>query len=84
MRCGSFIAIVRSKIDRHKYCPGVLLALRRFERLEQAHTHKTEPNSMHTKAVQPPRNGYAEAAEGLKVHYEIYGQGEPIVVMAEG
>jgi pimeloyl-ACP methyl ester carboxylesterase len=31
---------------------------------------------------QPASAGYAEAAEGLRVHYEIYGQGEPIVVMA--
>ncbi|WP_168707898.1 alpha/beta hydrolase [Sphingopyxis sp. PAMC25046] len=51
---------------------------------EQANTHKTEPNAMHTNAVHPSRNGYAEAAEGLKVHYEIYGEGEPIVVMAGG
>ena len=28
--------------------------------------------------------GYAEAAEGLKVYYEIHGQGDPIVVMAGG
>jgi pimeloyl-ACP methyl ester carboxylesterase len=31
---------------------------------------------------QPASAGDAEAAEGLRVHYEIYGQGEPIVVMA--
>ena len=38
-------------------------------------------------AVQTPKpasSGYAEAAEGLRVYYEIYGQGEPIVVMAGG
>ena len=29
-------------------------------------------------------SGYAEAAEGLRVYYEIYGEGEPIVVMAGG
>ncbi len=28
--------------------------------------------------------GYAEAADGLRVHYEIFGQGEPIVLMAGG
>jgi pimeloyl-ACP methyl ester carboxylesterase len=28
--------------------------------------------------------GHAEAAEGLKVYYEIFGKGEPIVVMAGG
>lgn len=33
-------------------------------------------------SLQPAQSGYAEAAEGLRVHYEIYGQGEPIVVMA--
>jgi pimeloyl-ACP methyl ester carboxylesterase len=33
---------------------------------------------------QPVSTGYAEAAEGLRVHYEVYGQGEPIVVMAGG
>jgi pimeloyl-ACP methyl ester carboxylesterase len=32
----------------------------------------------------PTSSGYADAAEGLKVHYEIYGKGEPIVVMAGG
>lgn len=34
--------------------------------------------------IQPASSGYAEAAEGLQVHYEIYGEGEPIVVMAGG
>jgi pimeloyl-ACP methyl ester carboxylesterase len=33
---------------------------------------------------QPASTGYAEAAEGLRVYYEIYGEGEPIVVMAGG
>jgi pimeloyl-ACP methyl ester carboxylesterase len=37
-----------------------------------------------TEAVKPASTGYAEAAEGLRVYYEIYGQGEPIVVMAGG
>jgi predicted lipoprotein len=32
----------------------------------------------------PASSGYAEAAEGLRVHYEVYGQGEPIVVLAGG
>lgn len=35
-----------------------------------------------TQALKPASDGYAEAAEGLRVHYEIYGQGEPIVLMA--
>lgn len=29
-------------------------------------------------------SGYAEAAEGLKVYYEVRGKGEPIVVLAGG
>lgn len=32
----------------------------------------------------PASSGYATSSEGLKVHYEIYGQGDPIVVMAGG
>ena len=35
-------------------------------------------------AIQPTKSGYAEAAEGLRVYYEIYGEGEPIVVLAGG
>lgn len=34
--------------------------------------------------LEPAQTGYAEAAEGLRVYYEIYGEGEPIVVMAGG
>ena len=32
----------------------------------------------------PTSTGYADAAEGLKVYYEIHGKGEPIVVLAGG
>jgi pimeloyl-ACP methyl ester carboxylesterase len=32
----------------------------------------------------PASTGYAVAAEGLKVYYEIHGKGEPIVVLAGG
>ena len=32
----------------------------------------------------PSSKGYADAAEGLRVYYEIHGKGEPIVVMAGG
>jgi pimeloyl-ACP methyl ester carboxylesterase len=35
-------------------------------------------------ALRPASTGYAESSEGLKVYYEVYGQGEPIVVMAGG
>ena len=30
----------------------------------------------------PTSTGYADAAEGLRVYYEIYGKGKPIVVVA--
>jgi hypothetical protein len=33
-------------------------------------------------ALKPNAMGYAESAEALRVYYELYGQGEPIVVMA--
>ena len=32
----------------------------------------------------PTSKGYADAAEGLRVYYEIHGKGEPIVVLAGG
>jgi pimeloyl-ACP methyl ester carboxylesterase len=32
----------------------------------------------------PASSGYADSAEGLRVHYEVFGQGDPIVVMAGG
>jgi pimeloyl-ACP methyl ester carboxylesterase len=35
-------------------------------------------------APEPASSGYAEAAEGLRVYYEIYGEGEPIVVLHGG
>ena len=35
-------------------------------------------------ALKPTSSGYAETAEGLRVHYEIFGQGDPLVVMAGG
>jgi pimeloyl-ACP methyl ester carboxylesterase len=34
--------------------------------------------------LKPTSTGYAPAAEGLQVYYEVYGTGEPIVVMAGG
>jgi pimeloyl-ACP methyl ester carboxylesterase len=33
-------------------------------------------------SINAASSGYAEAAEGLRVHYEVYGEGEPIVVPA--
>jgi len=35
-------------------------------------------------AAEPTSKGYAAAAQGLQVYYEIHGKGEPIVVMAGG
>jgi pimeloyl-ACP methyl ester carboxylesterase len=32
----------------------------------------------------PTSTGYADAAEGLRVYYELYGKGDPIVVLAGG
>ena len=34
--------------------------------------------------MRPTSSGYAEAAEGLEIYYEVYGEGEPIVVLAGG
>jgi pimeloyl-ACP methyl ester carboxylesterase len=34
--------------------------------------------------LEPTSSGYAEAAEGLRLYYETYGEGEPIVVLAGG
>jgi pimeloyl-ACP methyl ester carboxylesterase len=34
--------------------------------------------------LKPAATGYAESAEGLRVYYEVYGEGEPIVVIAGG
>jgi pimeloyl-ACP methyl ester carboxylesterase len=33
---------------------------------------------------EPTGTGYAPAADGLRVYYEIYGEGDPIVVLAGG
>jgi pimeloyl-ACP methyl ester carboxylesterase len=40
--------------------------------------------SVAVQAPQPRSSGHAESAEGLRVYYEIYGQGDPIVVLAGG
>lgn len=34
--------------------------------------------------MRPTSSGYAEAAEGLEIYYEVYGEGDPIVVLAGG
>jgi pimeloyl-ACP methyl ester carboxylesterase len=47
-------------------------------------TDDSRPSTVQAEAVRPESSGYADAAEGLKVYYEIYGKGEPIVVMAGG
>lgn len=51
---------------------------------ENENTDRNGPAAIQTGAITPARSGYADAAEGLKVHYEIYGEGDPIVVMAGG
>jgi pimeloyl-ACP methyl ester carboxylesterase len=33
---------------------------------------------------EPAGSGYAEGAEGLRIYYEVYGAGEPVVVVAGG
>ena len=40
--------------------------------------------SAQSESLQPVKSGHAESSEGLQVYYEIYGKGEPIVVMAGG
>ena len=35
-------------------------------------------------APRPTSSGYADAAEGLRVYYEIHGKGDPIVLMPGG
>lgn len=40
--------------------------------------------SSKTPPLAPTSSGHAPAAEGLRVYYEIYGKGEPIVLMAGG
>lgn len=50
----------------------------------QADTTAQAPQTTGTQLPQPASSGYAEASAGLRVYYEVYGQGEPIVVMAGG
>lgn len=45
---------------------------------------QTDPAAVGASAIKPTKSGYADAAEALKVYYEIYGEGDPIVVMAGG
>jgi pimeloyl-ACP methyl ester carboxylesterase len=47
-------------------------------------SQQTQNQEAAVQLPQPRSTGYAEAAEGLRVYYEIYGEGEPIVVMAGG
>jgi pimeloyl-ACP methyl ester carboxylesterase len=45
---------------------------------------KEEAAMSEQQQLKPASTGYADAAEGLRVYYEIYGKGEPIVVMPGG
>jgi len=56
---------------------GAAFALQPCSSIEAAEASKQQPLTPHDK-------GYANAAEGLRVYYEIHGRGEPIVVMAGG
>lgn len=47
-------------------------------------THNETAAGADTGGLAPNGSGFAEAAEGLKVHYETFGAGEPIVVLAGG
>jgi pimeloyl-ACP methyl ester carboxylesterase len=49
-------------------------------------TTPTTNGDIQTKSPQltPTSKGYADAAEGLRVYYELYGKGDPIVVLAGG
>jgi hypothetical protein len=40
------------------------------------------PDAATQQMARPASSGSAEAAEGLRVHDEVFGEGEPIVVMA--
>ena len=42
------------------------------------------PEEVVQQLPKPASSGFADAAEGIRVHYEVFGQGEPIVVMAGG
>src|SRR5262245_36941894 len=57
---------------------GVVLRFMEGVDLPAASGSKQEPRRTPMKAPEPTSAGYAEAAEGLHVHYEIYGEGEPI------
>jgi pimeloyl-ACP methyl ester carboxylesterase len=51
------------------------------------HLPVSAQESQGVSTMQEPRrtsSGYAEAAEGLGIYYEVYGDGEPIVVIAGG
>jgi pimeloyl-ACP methyl ester carboxylesterase len=41
-------------------------------------------STVKAQALHAVRSGYAEAADGHRVHYDVYGRGEPIVVLAGG
>jgi hypothetical protein len=49
----------------------------------QAASSQTQ-EKIDVKALKPVAVGYAKSTEGLRVYYEVYGEGEPIVVMAGG
>jgi pimeloyl-ACP methyl ester carboxylesterase len=50
----------------------------------ESSTPAQTPEATTAAALKPENTGYAESSEGLKVYYEVYGKGDPIVVMAGG
>jgi pimeloyl-ACP methyl ester carboxylesterase len=61
----------------HFLFPGAAFALMAFSPTDPA--QKTQQ-----RRLAPAGTGYANAAEGLRVYYEIYGKGQPIVVLPGG
>jgi pimeloyl-ACP methyl ester carboxylesterase len=59
-------------------------ALRADPGTRNGETTETTMEQTPTPAPRVVASGFAPAAEGLKVHYQVFGQGEPIVVLAGG
>ena len=55
-----------------------------FVSLAACQSEPTPPKEQTAQQAEPKSSGHAQSAEGLRVYYEVYGQGEPIVVMAGG
>ena len=60
---------------------GVALTVSTMSLLAQVQDSQVETA---VQEMRPTSSGYAVAAEGLEIYYEVYGEGEPIVVLAGG